>query len=78
MDFIEGLPNPKGKNTIMVVVDKYTKYAHFLSSSHPFDALKIVRLLIDGITKLHGVAHSMLSNRDRIFLVNSGVNCLPC
>jgi len=33
MDFIEGLPKAKGKDTILVTVDRMTKYAHFFSLS---------------------------------------------
>ena len=32
MDFITGLPKSKGKNVIMVVVDRITKYANFVLS----------------------------------------------
>lgn len=36
MDFIEGLPRSHGKSTIFVVVDRLTKYAHFMALSHPY------------------------------------------
>lgn len=49
MDFIEGLPNSAGKNTILVVVDMFTKYSHFISLSHPFTARKMVKLFLDNI-----------------------------
>jgi hypothetical protein len=35
MDFIEGLPNSSHVNCILVIVDKFTKLAHFLPLKHP-------------------------------------------
>jgi hypothetical protein len=42
IDFIEGLPKSEGKDTILVVVDKLTKYAHFIALSHPFTTKTVV------------------------------------
>jgi len=41
MDFIEGLPKSRGKDTILVIVDRLSKYAHFLTFSHPFSAAMV-------------------------------------
>jgi hypothetical protein len=38
MDFIEKLPKSEGYDTIMVVVDRFSKYAHFYPLKHPFSA----------------------------------------
>ena len=39
MDFIEGLPKSKAKSMILLVVDRFTKYAHFIAMSHMFTSL---------------------------------------
>jgi hypothetical protein len=67
MDFIEGLPKFEGKDTILVVVDKLTKYSHFISLSHPFTTKIIVQLFIDHVFKLHGLPLAIITDRDRIF-----------
>lgn len=41
MDFIEGLPKSKGYSVILVIVDRLTKYAHFIPVKHPYTAATI-------------------------------------
>jgi hypothetical protein len=70
MDFIEGLPLSLGKDAILVVVDRLTKYAHFLALSHPFTAAQIAKVFFDNIHKLHGIPATIISDRDKIFTSN--------
>lgn len=55
MDFVEGLPKSQGKDVILVVVDRLTKYARFISLTHPYNAQDIVTLFLDNVFKLHGL-----------------------
>nr|XP_027063053.1 uncharacterized protein K02A2.6-like [Coffea arabica] len=67
MDFIEGLPTSERKDTILVTVDRFTKYAHFTNLTYPFDAPTVARVFLDQVCRLHGMPLSMLSDRDKIF-----------
>jgi len=55
MDFIEGLPKSEGCGVILVIVDRLTKYAHFLLVKHPYTAATIAQLFMDHVVKLHGL-----------------------
>ena len=70
LDFIEGLPTSQGRDTIMVVVDRFSKSAHFLPLSHPFTAKNVAEKFVEGIIKLHGMPKSIVSDRDPIFISN--------
>lgn len=67
MDFIEGLPPSDRFNAILVVIDKFTKYAHFIPVHHPFTALQIAKVFLDQVYKLHGLPKALISDRDRVF-----------
>lgn len=68
MNFVEGLPLSSFHNCILVVVDSFTKNAHFLPLKHPFTAIGVAKLFLDNIYKLHGMPHSIIFVRDKIFL----------
>lgn len=70
LDFIEGLPKSAGYNCILVVVDKFSKYAHFVTLAHPFTALQVAVTYLNNIFKLHGLPHVMISDRDKVFTSN--------
>ncbi|KAL0340888.1 UNVERIFIED_CONTAM: Transposon Ty3-G Gag-Pol polyprotein [Sesamum radiatum] len=67
MDFVEGLPKSEGRNCIMVVVDRFTKYSHFLALTHPFSAELVARIFMDNVYKLHGLPTNIVTDRDKIF-----------
>lgn len=67
MDFIEGLPKSAGYNSILVVVDRFTKYAHFIPMKHPFTARSVASSVLNHVVKHHGLPTSIVFDRDRIF-----------
>lgn len=67
MDFIDRLPKVGGKSVVLTVVDRFSKYSHFIALGHPYSAASVAKAFFDEIVKLHGLPCSIVSDRDTIF-----------
>lgn len=67
MDFVEGLPCSSGKNCILVIVDKFSKFSHFVPLSHPFTAVTVAKVFMQQVYRLHSMPTSIVSDRDKVF-----------
>jgi hypothetical protein len=68
MDFIEGLPRSNHHNVKLVVIDKFSKYTHFIPMAHPFTAFQVAQLYFNQVYQLHGLPQAILSDHDHIFM----------
>ena len=69
MDFIVKLPpTPQGLDSILVVVDQFTKMAHFMVYQEDgFDALALAEVFLHNIVQLHGLPKDIVSDQGSVF-----------
>ena len=65
-DFITALPESSGYKNILVVVDHFTKMAHFIPIRKR-EAVEVAKAYLNGVWKYHGIAEDIVSDRDPTF-----------
>lgn len=68
LDFITGLPPSKGYTAVLVVIDRFSKGAHFGALLTHYTANKVALLFLDIVCKHHGFPRSLVSDHDPIFI----------
>jgi hypothetical protein len=69
MDFIMGLTQTqRSKDSIMMVVDHFSKMAHFVPYAKIMDVTHITDLYFKEIVKLHDIPKTITSDRDLKFV----------
>nr|GEY88996.1 putative reverse transcriptase domain-containing protein [Tanacetum cinerariifolium] len=67
IDFVTKLSRTSGHDTIWVIMDRLTKFAHFLPKREDYKMDRLARLYLNEIVARHGVPISIISYRDSRF-----------
>ena len=57
-------------DSILIVVDKFTKYVHLIFCNKKFTVKQIICVVLDRVIKYYGISESITSDKDKIFRNN--------
>ncbi|QRW20575.1 Retrotransposable element Tf2 protein [Rhizoctonia solani] len=66
-DFITGFPKSQGHNAILVVIDSFSKFGHFIPTSKKVTSKGLADLFVNHVWKLHGLPIKTISDRGTMF-----------
>jgi hypothetical protein len=68
MDFVVGLSrSPKGNDSIWVIIDRFSKVAHFILVKTTYGGATLAQLYLKEIVRLHGIPRRIVSDRGTQF-----------
>jgi len=67
MDFIERLQLSDKYSIILVVIDRLTKYVHFISITHPYTTSRVTLVFAQNVIELYRLLENIVLDRDSIF-----------
>src|SRR5260370_7131245 len=70
MDMIRELPDSKGYNAILVVVDHLSKRIHAIPTVTSLDSAGVARLFLEHVWHHHRLPEEVISNRGPTFVSN--------
>ena len=68
IDLITGLPESRGYNAILVIVDRFSKMVHILPTTDTLTSEGLARLYRDNVWKLHGLPIKIISDQGPQFV----------
>ncbi|KAI2642467.1 Transposon Tf2-6 polyprotein [Labeo rohita] len=63
VDFVTGLPDSQGKNTILTIVDRFSKAVHLVALTGLPSAKTTAELILEHVVRLHGFPKDIVSDR---------------
>ena len=68
MDFIVDLPTVQGKNSILVIVDRFSKMGHFIACTKDITSVQLADLFFYHVIRLHGIPNNLVTDCGSVFI----------